>query len=137
VASTSRSSRSQVPANELEIPSEQCGSNRDWVQPPLEQLLKPDYLEGVPTNEARQTYGRHFFEVVGGNGALSANQGWLASTGLSQEGVGSYADPQVPPWGASGSCLFESDAAGARLFLIGYQAAEVYQRGSGFAVRVS
>src|SRR5439155_24310585 len=76
-------------------------------------------------------------EVVGGNGALSANQGWLASTGLSQEGVGSYADPQVPPWGGGGSCLSESDAAGARLYLIGYQAAEVYQLGSGFAVRVS
>jgi len=137
IVSTSGSSSTQVPANGLEIPFEECGSNRDWVQPPLEQVLKHHYLEGVPTDEARQTYGRHFFEVVGGNGALSANQGWLASTGLSQEGVGSYADPQVPPWGASGSCLFESDAAGARLYLIGYQAAEVYQLGSGFAVRVS
>src|SRR5438128_7468127 len=137
IVSTSGSSSTQVPANGLEIPFEECGSNRDWVQPPLEQVLKHHYLEGVPTDEARQTYGRHFFEVVGGNGALSANQGWLASTGLSQEGVGSYADPQVPPWGASGSCLFERDAVGIRLYLIGYEAREAYQLRSWFAVHVS
>src|SRR5438445_3617801 len=128
---------STVLASGTSGPFNQCGSNRDWVQPPIERVTQHHYLKNLSLDDVSMTYGRHFFEVAGGNGALSANQGWLASTGLSQEGLGSYVDPEVPPWGASGSCLFESDAVGIRLYLIGYEADQVYQLQSWFAVHVS
>src|SRR5438128_953566 len=128
---------SAVLASGTSVSFNECGSNRDWVQPPIERVTQHHYLKNLSIDDVSMTYRRHFFEVTGGNGALSANQGWLASTGLSQEGLGSYVDPEVPPWGASGSCLFERDAVGIRLYLIGYEAREAYQLGSWFAVHVS
>src|SRR5438128_2744091 len=128
---------STVLAGGTSVPFNECGSNRDWVQPPIERVTQHHYLKNLSLDDVSMTYRRHFFEVAGGNGALSANQGWLASTGLSQEGLGSYVDPEVPPWGASGSCLFESDAVRIRFYLIGYKADQVYQLRSWFAVHVS
>src|SRR5437870_7559662 len=128
---------STVLASGTSVSFNECGSNRDWVQPPIERVTQHHYLKNLSLDDVSMTYRRHFFEVAGGNGALSANQGWLASTGLSQEGPSSYVDPQVPPWGASGSCLFERDAVGIRLYLIGYEADQVYQLQSCFAVHTS
>ena len=129
-------SSGQVLANGEGIPFEECGSNPEWVQPPVEQVLQHHYLAGVSEEEVRQAYGRRFFAVAGGNGALSANQGWLASTGLSQEGAGSYNDPQVPPWGPEGSCLFADNATGIRLYLLGYRFVQAQQLRNSFVVRV-
>ena len=96
------------------ISFEECGSNRAWQQPSFEDIVTDRYLTGVPVEQVRQAYDRRFFTVVG-DGALSANRGWLVSAGL--EG-----DRTNPPWPPS--CPVRDVF---RIYLVYHQALEVRQ----------
>src|SRR5438093_5464387 len=106
------------------ISFEECGSNRAWEQPPFEDVVKHPYLTGVPVEQVRQAYDKRLFTVVG-DGALSANRGWVVSAGL--EG-----DSTSPPWPPS--CPVRDVF---RIYFLYHQALEVRQRDDVLVVLVS